>query len=140
VSGLWGPRCQSRAIAVDVRTVGSDAVVGVALIVPATRYLSFLGGDGDLVTPRYPTPGTWRGIDAVLAGMGSRLPFKPAPLPSEVVEVILGGAPTSPVLARRFAAMPVTVEGDDSATVFDGLLLGLLSHRRHTGARSQSLR
>lgn len=120
----------THAIAIDVRTLGSGDVVGVALIVPSVRYLSFLGSDADAVMRRDLSAETWGEIDAQIAGMAARLPFKPEPLSSDVVEAILGTAPAAPVLAQRFAAVPVTMADDDWPPLLDSLLPGLLT-RRH---------
>ena len=118
------------AIAVDLRRMDTGAVLGVALLVPSERYVSFLAeGSRIAVTPSVPAE-AWRAIQAWTAEVEARLPAKPAPLPPPVVAAILGTKETLQIRAERFAAIPIPVGSrDEFSSLADQVLPGLLTAR-----------
>jgi hypothetical protein len=122
----------SRALALDIRRVDTAALVGIALVVPSERLVSFLGAGAREVTIPVLSAETWRGIDAWADETETRLPFRPAPMTSALVEPMLDTAP-GPVVAERFASIPL----DSRPGVGLGLRLarmlpGLLKRRTAT--------
>lgn len=67
------------AIAVDVRETATNAVVGVALLVPDQRYATYLADYHQPAIEPSPTPAEWRQIDAWHTQAEAGLPFRTAP-------------------------------------------------------------
>ena len=95
------------AYAFDLRQLRTGAVLGVGLVAPSRRYLSFLTvGDAAAVTPDL-SPETWRDLDAWEADGNARLPRRPAPMSPQIVEALMGADAASTVSPERFAAIPL---------------------------------
>jgi hypothetical protein len=121
----------TRAVAVDIRRTDTDAVMGIALVVPSERYVSWLSGDTGAISAPALSDKAWREIDAWDLEVTARLPFKPEPMYASTVDALLGGTPKSELIARRFAAIPIMVESRDAlAPHLDRMLQGLLKSRR----------
>ena len=122
----------SRALALDIRRADTTALVGIALVVPSERLVSFLGADAREVTVPVLSAKTWRGIDAWADATDTRLPFRPAPMTSALVEPMLNTAP-GPVIAERFASIPIDRRpGEGLSLHLARMLPGLLKRRAAT--------
>ena len=118
------------ALALEIRQLDTGAVLGVALVVPSGRHLSFLSDSAGIATSASLPDETWREIDAWAAEGNAGLPAQPAPLGPSIVAAFLGEQPSA-VSARRFAALPITVAAhDDLGRLAKHLLPGLLNARR----------
>jgi hypothetical protein len=121
----------TQAVAVEIRRTDSDAMMGVALIVPTERYVFLLSGDTGSISAPALSKDAWREVDAWDEEVAARLPFKPEPMYRTTVEALLGGAAASDVVARRFASIPITIESRDALTsLLKKMLPGLLHSRR----------
>jgi hypothetical protein len=119
------------ALAVEIRHLDSGAVLGVALVVPSDRYLSFLSEGAGIATTPNLSDETWREIDAWAADGDARLPAKPAPMSRAIVAAALGAELASAGIAQRFAAIPITAGShDELARLAHRALPGLLNARR----------
>jgi hypothetical protein len=67
-------------IAVDIRQLNTGAVLGVALVVPSKRYLSFLAKGADIGITRKLSAEARREIDSWTTNVDARLPAKAAPM------------------------------------------------------------
>ena len=119
------------AYALDLRGIETGVPVGVALVVPTSRYLSTLAAGAGLVTTHELSDDIWREIDAWAADGNARLPARPAPMSRSVVAACLGGERASVVSAQRFAAIPIAEESHEALSrLADDLLPALLKARR----------
>ena len=117
------------AFALDIRQLDTGAVLGVALVIPSGRHVSFLIEGARIATTSLPDE-MWRQIDAWVTDGNARLPARPAPLSPSIVAAILEGQPSA-VSARRFAAIPIPEAfQDDLARLAQHLLPELLNDRR----------
>jgi hypothetical protein len=121
----------SYALAVEIRHLDTGAVLGVALVVPSDRYLSFLAeGEASATTPDL-SDETWREIDAWAADGDARLPARPAPMSPSIVATVLGEELASAGIAQRFAAIPITIGShEELARLANRVLPELLNSRR----------
>lgn len=78
------------AYAVDIRRIDTGVALGVALVVPSSRYLSVLAEGAGMASAPELSDDTWREIAAWAADGNARLPAKPAPMNSSIVEACLG--------------------------------------------------
>lgn len=123
----------THAIAVDIRQLNTGVVLGVALVVPSERYLSFIAEGADIgISPSLPAE-TWREIDAWTSKVDARLPAKPAPMTPSIVAAFLGAEQTPNIIAQRFAAIPITVASRDELNSLADRLLPDLIKTRHSG-------
>jgi hypothetical protein len=113
----------THALAVDIRQLNTRIVLGVALVVPSERYVSFLAEGADIATTRKLSAETWREIDAWATDADARLPAKPAPMTPSIVAAFLGAVQTPHVSAQRFAAIPITVASRDELSSLAARLL-----------------
>jgi hypothetical protein len=121
----------THALAVDIRQLNTGAALGVALVVPSERYVSFLADGASIATTPNLSAETWREIDAWAADGGARLPAKPAPMTPSIVAAVLGAKQAAPISAQRFAAIPLTVASrDELHSLADNLLRDLIKTRR----------
>ena len=119
------------AYAVDIRRIETGVSLGVALVVPASRYLSILAVEAGLVTTHELSDDIWREIEAWAADGNARLPAKPAPMSRSVLAACLGGEQASAVSAQRFAAIPIAEASHEALSrLADDLLPALLRGRR----------
>ena len=120
----------SRALALDIRRADTATLVGIALVVPSERLVSFLGAGAREVTIPVLSAKTWRGIDAWADETDARLPFRPAPMTSALVKPMLNGE-RGPVVAERFASIPLDSRpGEGLGLRLAKMLPGLLKRRR----------
>jgi hypothetical protein len=125
------PLAVTHAIAVDIRWADSDSVMGIALVVPSQRYVALLSAETGAISAPALSDEAWREVEAWDEEVAARLPFKPEPMYPSTVDALLGGAPGSAVIARRFAAIPILVESRGAFTPpLDRMLPGLLNSRR----------
>jgi hypothetical protein len=124
----------TQALAVDIRQAATDDLMGVALIVASERHVSWLSAETGAISAPALSDEVWRDVDAWDQAAAARLPFKPEAMTGSIVDALLGGAARSAmrdVIARRFAAIPITIESRDALTeLLDRLLPGLLNSRR----------
>ena len=119
------------AYAVDIRTLDTGALRGVALVAPSGRYVSVLAADASIATSPGLPDDIWREIDAWAADGNARLPARPAPMSRSIVDALLGGQQAVAVTAQRFAAIPITEESHEAlGRMADGQLPALLKARR----------
>ncbi|MGI8496659.1 MAG: hypothetical protein ACR2OG_03620 [Gemmatimonadaceae bacterium] len=124
-------RAVTHAIAVEFRHTHTDEVMGIAVVVPSEHYVSLISGDTGLISAPALSAEAWGELAAWDEKVAARLPFKPAPMYASIVDALLGGTPGSEVIARRFAAIPVTVDSRGVLTPqLENILPGLLSSRR----------
>jgi len=98
----------TRVLAIDLRQMGTGALLGVALVVPSERYLAILTDRADRAEEPELTAHAWREIDAWAVAGDAALPARPAPMSSTVVAALLERECPS-VIAQRFASIPVSV-------------------------------
>ena len=134
---VWKNPMPAYAIAVDVREAATNAVVGVALLVPEQRYAAYLAHDLQAAIAPAPTAAEWREIDAWHRQAEAGLPSEPPRMDPAVTSVVTGRSAHGECVGRRFAAIPIGSAGDDLAAELSGILPGLLKARR-TSARSTS--
>lgn len=117
------------AYAFDVRHVETDTLLGVGLIVPPERHVSFLAESTRMtVSPQLP-PSLWDAIAIWDQETRDHATVQPAQVPPEIVSAILDTDVPVAVTAQRFAAIPVSERSRDHLA--DGRLLqGLMSVRR----------
>ena len=121
----------THALAVDIRQLNTGAALGVALVVPSERYVSFLADGASIATTPNLSAETWREIDAWATEGDARLPAKPAPMTPSIVAALLGANQSRPVSAQRFAAIPITVASrDELDSLAANLLPDLIKTRR----------
>ena len=118
------------AIAVDVREAATNAVVGVALLIPEHRYATYLAGDHQPAIQASPTAAEWRAIDAWHMQAEAGLPSEPHRMDPAVTSAVTGRSAQGECVGRRFAAIPIGSAGDDLAAELNGILPGLLKARR----------
>jgi len=123
------------AIAVDVRETATNAVVGVALLVPDQRYATYLADYHQPAIEPSSTSAEWRQIDAWHTQAEAGLPSEPPRMDPDITSAVMGRTGHSECVGRRFAAIPIGSAGDDLAAKLSGILPGLLKARR-TSARS----
>lgn len=104
-----------RAIAVDLRESGSDALRGVALLVPSERYASVMVTGGSAAQPRQLADRLWSDIEKWIAIGDAGLPSRPAPLGTEVGDALFEGEPGS-IVAQRSASIPVPLASHEDLT------------------------
>jgi hypothetical protein len=126
-------RTPEYAIAVDVRRVDTEALLGVALLVASQRQVSYLKTADQAVSEPSASTEVWRDIDEWNSEVARRLPFKPPAMGSATAAILFGCAGDTPVVARRFAAIPMS-SGTLDAPAIDvrGLLPSLLKARRQS--------
>lgn len=119
------------AYAVDIRTLDSGALQGVALVFPSGRYASFLPSSASIAASPELSDDIWREIDAWAADGNAHLPARPAPMSRSIVEALLGGQQPATLSAQRFAAIPITAESYEVlGRMADDLLPALVKARR----------
>jgi hypothetical protein len=123
------------AIAVDVREIATNAVVGVALLVPGRRYATYLADYHQPAIEPSPTPAEWRQIDAWHTQAEAGLPAEPPRMDPAITSAVMGRTGQRECVGRRFAAIPIGSAENDLAAELSGILPGLLKARR-TSARS----
>jgi hypothetical protein len=99
------------AIAVDVREAATNAVVGVALLVPDQRYAAYLAHDLQAPIASSPTAAEWREIDAWHRQAEAGLPSEPPRMDPAVTSVVTGRRAPGECVGRRFAAIPIDRRG-----------------------------
>jgi hypothetical protein len=119
-----------RALAVDIRHVDTNALLGVALLVPAHRYLAVIADGSEHVEQRTLADDAWVEIDAWAAASDAALPKRPAPLGVGVASVMLRQTGV-PVIAERFASIPLEATSpSEMASLAQRALPGFLISRR----------
>jgi hypothetical protein len=119
----------TRALAVDIRERDTGVVLGVALVVPSERYVSFLADGARIATSHKLSAETWREIEAWAADGDAGLPARPAPLSPAVVSALLERDRLT-VIAQRFASIPISVASHaELASLAERLLPELLGTR-----------
>jgi hypothetical protein len=120
----------TRALAVDIRRLDTDELLGVALLVPSGRCAAFLAEGASAPTSPTMSPEVWSEIDAWAADADARLPARPAPVSRSIAAALVGGH-TSAVGGQRFASILVpTTSQDDLPVLLDSALPGLSRARR----------
>ena len=120
----------SRALAVDLRRRDTGAVLGVALLVPSRRHVSFLTDPAGVPASHDLSADAWREIDDWTVRADAGLPAEPAPLnPMVLAPLVVEDARSFPSV-RRFASLPIPqVSGDDLIRLAKSLLPALLTSR-----------
>jgi hypothetical protein len=119
-----------RALAVDIRHVDTHALLGVALLVPAHRYVAVITDGSEHVEQRTLAEDAWVEIDAWAAAGDAALPKRPAPLAVSVASVMLRQTGV-PVIAERFASIPLEATSpSEMASLAQRALPGFLISRR----------
>ena len=119
----------TRALALDIRQADTNALLGIALIVPSQRYIAVI----EHVAGKHREPSlqadAWLAIDAWAAAGDAGLPTRPAPLDDAVASALL--RQNAPVIARRFASIPLDATSPaDVAAIAARALPGFLLSRR----------
>jgi len=119
-----------RALGVDIRHVDTNALLAVALLVPAYRYMAVIADASRVVEQRTLAEDEWVEIDAWAAAGDAALPKRPAPLPAGVASAMLRREGV-PVIAQRFASIPLEATSpSEMASLAQRALPGFLISRR----------
>ncbi|HEX2456161.1 MAG TPA: hypothetical protein VHI99_20845 [Vicinamibacterales bacterium] len=119
----------TRGLAIDVRHTDSGALIGVALVVPSQRYLAVLADGAQSVREPRLAEHAWLEVDAWATAGDAGLPARPSPLNPDVAAVLF--VSDQPVIARRFASVPIGVTSHlDLAPLAERVLPQLLNARR----------
>lgn len=119
-----------RALGVDIRHVDTNALLAVALLVPAYRYMAVIADGSPHVEQRTLADEAWDEIDAWVAAGDAALPKRPAPLAVGVASAMLQQAGV-PVIAQRFASIPLDATSPpEVASLAQRALPGFLISRR----------
>ena len=114
----------------DVRLIDGGAVVGVGLLLPSERHLSFLAEGAEAAVTPFLSTSTWDAIATWVAESDQALPSQPRPMNTRVVAEFLEGIDPATVIAQRYAAIPVT--GPFLAPMLEGRLLPELLRARRS--------
>ena len=112
----------------DVRLIASGTVIGVGLLLPSERHLSFLAEGGEAARMPILSTSVWDEITAWAVESDRLLPRQPAAMSTRVVAAFLEGHDPSAVIARRYAAIPI--EPPFLAPMVEGRLLPELLRAR----------
>jgi hypothetical protein len=119
------------AIAVDVRQALTHARLGIALVVPSRRYVTYLSDSRGAATVPSPSETEWREIDAWHQEAEEGLPLEPRQIGTPLIGALTGSPLKDGCVGRRFAAVPVdAVAADELAAELRHMLPGLLKSRR----------
>ena len=117
------------AYALDIRTLDTGALKGVALVVPSERRIHVMVDGVGVPAVSNVSEEMWRDIDAWVADGNARLPKRPAPLAPAIVAAFMG-AQALDVSAQRFAAIPIAEGFHGDQARLAASLQGLLHVRR----------
>ena len=120
----------TRALALDIRQASTNALLGIAFIVPSQRYIAVI----QQVDEKHREPSlqtdAWLAIDAWAAAGDAGLPRRPAPLDDAVASALLQQN-DAPVIAQRFASIPLdSTSPADLTAIAERALPGFLLSRR----------
>ena len=120
------------AIFVDIYQQGTGLLVGVGVLAPSQRYVSWLAAEEREFHTPVLSEDQWIEIENWIATTDQRLPAKPMPIPALVLSAFTAGNVPVSVIAERCASGPLDMRA--SAALSENvqrLLADMMRVRQH---------